>query len=138
MAGVPDERPVGPASALPPVGARVLAFVAILVGGACGGLIGAGVVNLQCSGDCTTPASAGGLTGAVVGALGVAVVAVLALRAMGEWRTIEHGKAADRPFLQQAEDARGVSLLGKLRGDDRPPLVPAPETPELDDPNRRQ
>ena len=119
---MPDEPPVGPASALPPVGARVLAFVAILVGGACGALIGAGVVNLQCSGDCTTPSSFGGLTGAVVGALGVAVVAVLALRAMGEWRTIEHGKAADRPYLQQAEDARGVSLLGKLRGDDRPAL----------------
>jgi hypothetical protein len=28
--------------------------------------------------------------GAVVGAGGVAVVAVLALRAMGEWRTIQH------------------------------------------------
>ena len=119
---MPDEPPVGPASALPPVGARVLAFVAILVGGACGGLIGAGVVNLQCSGDCTTPSSIGALTGAIVGALGVAVVAVLALRAMGEWRTIEHGQAADRPYIQQAEDARGVSLLGRLRGDDRPAL----------------
>jgi hypothetical protein len=119
---VPDEPPAGPASALPPVGARVLAFVAILVGGACGGLIGAGIVDVQCTGDCTTPAATGALVGAVTGALGVAVVAVLALRAMGEWRTIEHGKAADRPYLQQAEDARGVSLLGRIRGDDRPAL----------------
>lgn len=121
--------PDGPDSALPPVGARVLAFVAILVGGACGALIGAGVVDVQCSGDCSTAAALGALVGAVVGALGVAVVAVLALRAMGEWRTIEHGKAADRPFVNQAEDARGVSLLGRLRGDDRPP--PA----ELDGPS---
>lgn len=123
--------PDGPESALPPVGARVLAFVAILVGGACGALIGVGVVNAQCEGDCTTPSSVGGLLGAVVGALGVAVVAVLALRAMGEWRTIEHGRAAQREYVQQAEDARGISLLGRLRGDDEP----AP--PELEDPNRR-
>lgn len=123
MATVPDDQsPTGPASALPPVGARVLAFVAILAGGACGGLIGVGVTNVQCAGDCTTPSAIGGLVGAVVGALGVAVVAVLALRAMGEWRTIEHGKAADREYIQQAEDARGVSLLGRLRGDDRPAL----------------
>jgi hypothetical protein len=128
---VPDDPPDGPVSALPPVGARVLAFVAILVGGACGGLIGAGVVDVQCTGDCTTPASVGALTGAITGALGVAVVAVLALRAMGEWRTIEHGKAADRPYVLQAEDARGVSLLGKIRGDDLPAIEPEPPPPEL-------
>jgi hypothetical protein len=120
------------------VAARVAAFVAILVGGACGGLIGAGVVDVQCTGDCSTPSSVGALVGAVTGALGVAVVAVLALRAMGEWRTIEHGQAADRPFIHQAEDARGVSLLGRLRGDDRPALE-EPDEPagELEDPNWR-
>lgn len=126
----------GPESALPPVGARALAFVAILVGGACGGLIGVGVVNVQCSGDCTTPSAFGALTGAVVGALGVAVVAVLALRAMGEWRTIEHGRAAQREYVQQAEDARGVSLLGRIRGDDRPPELEGDEPRgELDPPH---
>jgi hypothetical protein len=31
-----------------------------------------------------------GLLGAVLGAAGVGVVAVLALRAMGEWRTVQH------------------------------------------------
>lgn len=122
--------PDGPESALPPVGARVLAFVSILVGGACGALIGVGVVNVQCDGDCTTPSSLGGLIGALVGALGVAVVAVLALRAMGEWRTIEHGQAAQREYVQQAEDARGISLLGRIRGDDD-----EPPPPELEDPN---
>jgi hypothetical protein len=91
-------------------------------------------VNVQCTGDCTTSSALGGLTGAVVGALGVAVVAVLALRAMGEWRTIEHGHAAQRPYVQQAEDARGVSLLGRIRGDDRPPALDEPDAPagELD------
>jgi predicted lipid-binding transport protein (Tim44 family) len=77
-------------SALPSSGARVLAFVSILLGGLCGGLIGWALVDLQCTGDCGVAAGAAGLVGAVLGAGGVAVVAVLALRAMSEWRTIQH------------------------------------------------
>lgn len=77
-------------SSLPSVGARVLAFVAILVGGLCGGLIGYGFTDLQCTDDCTALAGGAGLVGAVLGAVGVGVVAILALRAMGEWRTIRH------------------------------------------------
>ncbi|MHB8669316.1 MAG: hypothetical protein ACYDAD_01950 [Acidimicrobiales bacterium] len=76
-------------SGLPPVGARVAAFAAIVVGGASGGLIGAAVVRLQCHRRCSTPTGVGALVGAVVAALGVAIVSVLALRAMGEWRTIQ-------------------------------------------------
>jgi CDP-diglyceride synthetase len=76
-------------SALPSRGARFLAFVAILTGGLCGGLIGFSVTRLQCAGDCSTNKSLGGLVGAVVGAAGVAVISVLALRAMGEWNTIQ-------------------------------------------------
>src|SRR5688572_19391459 len=76
-------------TSLPPRGARVLAFGAILVGGLCGGLIGYGFTDLQCGDDeCTGLAGGMGLLGAVIGAVGVGVVAVLALRAMGEWRTI--------------------------------------------------
>jgi hypothetical protein len=105
-----DEEPTGPASALPPVVARGLAFVAILIGGACGGVIGAAVVDVQCAGDCSDPAALGGLVGAVLGAAGVAVVAVLALRAMGEWRTIEHGRAAQRDYELRAEDGRSPRL----------------------------
>jgi hypothetical protein len=67
----------------------VLAFAAILVGGICGGLIGYGFTDLQCSDDCTGLSGGMGLLGAVIGAVGVGVVSVLALRAMGEWRTIE-------------------------------------------------
>ena len=85
-------------TALPPVAARVLAFVAILVGGLCGGLIGWSVTDLQCGPphpdgvtvaaprDCTTWDGLGALGGAVVGAGGTGVVAVLVLRAMAEWR----------------------------------------------------
>ena len=80
----PPESDYAP-TALPGTGARVLAFVAILVGGLCGGLIGYAFADLQCSGDCTLLVGGAGLLGAVIGAVGVGVVAVLALRAMGEW-----------------------------------------------------
>ena len=100
-------------TALPPVGARVAAFVAIIVGGICGGLITFAVVDLQCNSDdgkvqevlggavpgataapsshepaggCDVAAGAAGLLGAVVSAGGVSVVSVLVLRAMAEWR----------------------------------------------------
>ena len=84
MAEPPESTDYSP-TALPSLGARVLAFVAILVGGLCGGLIGYGFTDLQCTDDCSTLAGGAGLLGAVVGAVGVGIVAVLALRAMGEW-----------------------------------------------------
>jgi hypothetical protein len=92
---IADAKPPALTTAVPPVGARVLAFVSILVGGACGALIGYSVTDLQCAGTCTTPKGLGLLTGAVVGALGVAVVSVLVLRAMGEWRTIQGQARSD-------------------------------------------
>ena len=76
-------------TSLPSRGARLLAFAAIVVGGVCGGLIGYGIADVQCRGDCTGVAGGAGLLGAAIGAVGVGVVAVLALRAMGEWRTIQ-------------------------------------------------
>lgn len=93
-------------TALPSTGARLAAFAAILVGGLCGGIIGYAFVDLQCSGDCTVPAGAAGVVGALLGAVGVAVVATLALRAMGEWRVIQHRQEGpgetdeDRPLGQ--------------------------------------
>lgn len=87
-----------PLSAIPPVAARVVAFVVILLGGVAGALIGYALVDLQCEGDCSTAKGIGLLVGAVACAAGMAVVAVLALRAMGEWREI-----ADR---EQAGPAR--------------------------------
>jgi hypothetical protein len=85
-----------PPSALPSVGARLVAFALILLAGAAGGFIGYSFVDLQCEGDCTVPNGSGALVGAILGAVGVAVVTVLALRAMGEWRTIRT-RADDRP-----------------------------------------
>jgi hypothetical protein len=86
-------------SALPSTTARLLAFLAIVVGGICGAVIGWSVVDLQCGSPdrpgaeqpadddgCDTLMGAGAVGGAVVGAGGVAVVAVLVLRAMAEWR----------------------------------------------------
>ena len=73
-------------SAIPSVGARVVAFVAIVVSGLMGALIGAGFAGLGCEGDCTIIRGVGALIGAGAGAGGIAVVAVLALRAMAEWR----------------------------------------------------
>ena len=83
---LPPETPDYAPTSLPPTSARVLAFVAILIGGICGGLIGYGFTDLTCSGDCATLAGGVGLLGAVIGATGVGVVAILALRAMGEWK----------------------------------------------------
>lgn len=73
-------------SALPPLAARILAFAAVLVAGLCGGLIGYGVVDLSCQHSCTLAATGTGVGGALLCAGGVAIVAVLTLRAMGEWR----------------------------------------------------
>ena len=82
-------------TALPPTSARSAAFVAILVGGVCGGLIGYAIVDLQCDGDCTLLAGGAGVLGAVLFAVGVGVVSILALRAMGEWRVIEARERRD-------------------------------------------
>jgi hypothetical protein len=75
-------------SALPSPLARAVGFVAILLGGLAGGLIGWAFVELQCTGDCAVPAALGALVGSVSAALGTAVIAVLVLRAMGEWRQL--------------------------------------------------
>ncbi len=88
---MPEQRPL---SAIPPVAARAIAFVAILLGGLAGGLIGFALVDLQCEGDCGVAKGIGLLVGALVCAIGMAVVGVLALRAMGEWREIEDRERA--------------------------------------------
>lgn len=83
-----------PLSAIPPVAARAIAFTVILLGGLAGGMIGFALVDLQCDGDCDLAKGVGLLAGAVICAAGLAVVAVLALRAMGEWREIEDRERA--------------------------------------------
>src|SRR5258706_6209558 len=78
-----------PLSALPPPRARVAAFVAILIGGLAGGLIGYTLVKLQCHGTWATQRWLGALFGAIVAAIGMSIVAVLVLRAVGEWKEVE-------------------------------------------------
>lgn len=83
---VPD--PSSSLSALPSTAARVMAFISILIGGFAGGLIGYALVDVQCDGDCGIPLGLGILIGSVVSAGGTAIVAVLVLRALGEWREL--------------------------------------------------
>jgi hypothetical protein len=90
-------EPVRPLSALPSPAARAAAFAAILVAGLAGGLIGYALVHIQCHGDCALPMGIGILVGAVVAAGGMSIVAVLVLRAVGEWREVEQReKTIDR------------------------------------------
>lgn len=91
-------------SALPSSAARALAFAAIVLAGVCGGLIGWKVTDLSTSGRAGAWAGAGGLVGALIGAGGVAVVAVLVLRAMGEWAVIV--ETGDPSAGRQATKAR--------------------------------
>jgi hypothetical protein len=81
-------------SALPSVGVRVAAFAAIVISGLAGALIGYSLVSLQCEGSCGVPTGIGLLTGALVAAGGMAVVAVVVMRALGEWREIEDRTSA--------------------------------------------
>ena len=78
-----------PTTPLPSPLARAVAVSMIVLAGACGGLIGFAVADLQCDGDCGIWDGLAALIGAVVAAGGVAVVAVLALRAMAEWDTVQ-------------------------------------------------
>ena len=86
--------------ASPPTWARVIAFGSIIIAGAAGGLIGWSITDLQCDDGCATTAALIAVLAALICAVGVAVVAVLTLRAMAEWRAIE---ARDR-----AHRARGL------------------------------
>lgn len=82
-------------SALPSTKARLLAVAAVIIAGVCGALIGQAFVELQCSGECTTLRGIGLVVGALVASLGVAVVAVLTLRAMDEWQDTARRKRSD-------------------------------------------
>ncbi|HEX5613958.1 MAG TPA: hypothetical protein VFZ83_02275 [Acidimicrobiia bacterium] len=96
----------GPHPNAPRTGALVLAYLGVVVAGALGGMIGWGLVRAGCDDEarlghrlfeavagyagparsCTLPLLGGALVGALITALGAAVVAVLMLRAQAEWR----------------------------------------------------
>jgi hypothetical protein len=66
-----------------------MAFVSIIVAGIAGGLIGWSFVELSWTDVSATWAAVGAAVGAVLAAAGTAVIAVLVLRAMGEWRQLD-------------------------------------------------
>ena len=76
-------------SSIPSVKARLLAITAITISGLCGGLVGYAVTDLQCENKCDTLSGSIGLGSALLCALGVSIVANLALKAMSEWKTTE-------------------------------------------------
>lgn len=87
------EAGAAPRSAVPGPRARLVATLAILLAGVCGGLIGYALVDVSCTGDCNWQLGVGALVGAAVSASGVAVVASLTLRAMHEWRATSRAGA---------------------------------------------
>lgn len=103
---------IAPSSALPSVTARILAFVAIVLGGTAGGFIGYAFVDLQVTGDAALWTGLGALVGAVAAAIGTAVVVVLTLRAMGEWRTIQ---ARDEARAAAARSHASVRRMPRVR-----------------------
>lgn len=92
----------------PPVAARWLAFGLVVVGGGLGAMVGYGVGDVMFR-DATW-AAVGGLLGAATAAIGLGVVANLTLRAMNEWRAVEHpedqrrgrGRRRDRQWTRRA------------------------------------
>lgn len=81
-------------SALPPQTARAIAFAMIVIVGVLGAILGYALGNATCTDDCSLKAGSFLLIGAVAGALGSAIMSVLALRAMGEWNEIRDRERA--------------------------------------------
>ena len=69
---------------LPSRWAYVLAFGGVVLAGILGGIIGFGIADVSSQSDVSH--LIGAFVGAVIGAGGVGIVAVLVLRAMAEWR----------------------------------------------------
>ena len=86
-----NERPL---TALPSPLARIVAFVSVLLGGLAGALIGYTLVDIQYDGTSTTPLGLGLLIGSIITAGGTAIIAVLVLRATGEWRDFSDSRSS--------------------------------------------
>jgi hypothetical protein len=92
--------PAEPPPTLPGTGAYVLAFLGVVLAGVFGGIIGWGITDIGCTGNCGASTAIGAVVGALVGAGGVAIVAVLVLRAMAEWnrqQQLKRGTPPDAP-----------------------------------------
>ncbi len=80
---VPQDTPDDVPPMLPSRTAFLLAFSAVVLAGILGGIIGFGVADVGSDSDAAR--LLGLFLGAVIGAAGVGIVAVLVLRAMSEW-----------------------------------------------------
>jgi len=90
-------EPSSPDSALPSVAARLVAFISVFIGGAGGATIGYSFATLQCrTGGCQLSRGLFLWVGSLIGAIGLAVVATLTLRALGEWRSIQSTSTGGR------------------------------------------
>jgi hypothetical protein len=89
--GDPPAFDTGPG---PSRAAFLIAYLGVVVAGLFGGAIGYGLVKV--SDGSTGERALGALIGAAGAAIGVGVVAVLALRAMAEWRRPPGSGAQDR------------------------------------------
>ena len=85
--GSSEEEAEAPSDAAPPMlpsrSAFLLAFSAVVLAGLFGGIIGFGVADVGSQSDAAR--LLGTFLGAMIGAAGVGIVAVLVLRAMSEW-----------------------------------------------------
>lgn len=72
----------------------MIAFISILLGGLAGALIGYTLVDIQYEGASSLPLGLGLLIGAITTAGGTAIIAVLVLRATGEWRDLGDSRAS--------------------------------------------
>ncbi len=91
VAAVPFDglRVPQPVNAAPPLQARVISLIGVLVGGLLGALIGYGVADLLTEGN-SIIAALGALLGGVGCAVGVGIIVSLTLRAMNEWNVVKH------------------------------------------------
>jgi hypothetical protein len=66
--------------------AFLLSFASVVGAGVFGGIIGLGLADLSATGNQPVAEIVGVVIGALTGAVGVGIVAVLVLRAMAEWK----------------------------------------------------
>ena len=96
-AGTPSTAPLPEDTSTPPMlpsrWAFLLAFGGVVLAGILGGIIGYGIADVSSQSDVAHVI--GAFVGAVIGAGGVGIVAVLVLRAMAEWR--RQDPSAPRP-----------------------------------------
>jgi hypothetical protein len=96
-AGTPSTAPLPADNSTPPMlpsrWAFLLAFFGVVLAGILGGIIGFGIADVSSQSDLSH--LVGAFVGAVIGAGGVGIVAVLVLRAMAEWR--RQDPSAPRP-----------------------------------------